>query len=163
LAASQSNPRNRSANMNNSASRRSVVDNFGVVLGGFVLLLIAMGMGGAAPAIRAQSAVVSLSGRVVDQSEATIPGAAVKILNPQTGFQRETRTKDDGSYTFPLLPPATYIVTASADGFAPAEIRNIVLNVNDERALRIQLKPGNINETIQVTSEAPLINESPAV
>src|SRR5262249_55078514 len=141
---------------------RGVADNFGPILCG-LLLLIFMEISNATTAVMAQSATASLSGRVIDQREAAITGAAGKILNPQTRFQRETRTNADGGYTFLLLPPARYVVTASADGFAPAEFRNIVLNVNDERSLRIQLKVGQVGDTVNVTDQAPLTNESPAV
>jgi len=54
-------------------------------------------------------------------------------------------------------------VRVQAQGFATLENRNVVLNVGDQKALQIQLKAGDVNATVQVTNEAPLINESPAV
>lgn len=39
----------------------------------------------------------------------------------------------------------------------------MVLNVGDQKALQIQLRAGNVNETVQVTGETPLMNDSPAV
>src|SRR5205807_9784786 len=42
-------------------------------------------------------------------------------------------------------------------------ISSVVLNVGDQKALEIQLKAGDVNATVQVVNEAPLINESPAV
>jgi hypothetical protein len=56
-----------------------------------------------------------------------------------------------------------YIVTTRRDGFAAVQFKNIVLNVGDQKALKIVLKAGDVSATVQVTSEAPLINESPAV
>jgi hypothetical protein len=44
-----------------------------------------------------------------------------------------------------------------------AEVKDLVLNVGDARALRIQMKVGDVKETVNITSEAPLLNESPAV
>src|SRR5260370_18484337 len=55
------------------------------------------------------------------------------------------------------------MLAASHNGFKVVEGRDIVLNVNDERSLRIQLKVGDVKEVVDVTGEAPLINESPAV
>ncbi len=43
------------------------------------------------------------------------------------------------------------------------EVRDVVLNVGDQKSLQIQLKAGDINAQVQVTNEAALINESPAV
>src|SRR6266540_2343718 len=112
---------------------------------------------------RGQSATATLSGTVEDQNGAVIPSASVAAINVGTALQRDTTTDSGGNYTFPLLPPGTYIVRVQAQGFATVENRNVVLNVGDQKALRIQLKAGNISEMIQVNADAPLVNESPAV
>ena len=111
----------------------------------------------------AQSATATLSGTVVDQNGAVVAGASITITNTATGLSRQTTTNDEGSFTVPLLQPSTYTVSAEREGFAPLRVENVVLNVGDQKALRIQLKAGDVNATVQVTSEAPLINESPAV
>lgn len=112
---------------------------------------------------QAQSATATLSGAVADQQGATVPGVSITLTNVDTGLEREATTNEAGSFTIPLLPPGKYNLTAQRDGFAPFEVRNIVLNVNDERSLRIQLNAGNIRVAVQVTSEPPLINDSAAV
>src|SRR5437868_513139 len=111
----------------------------------------------------AQSSTATLSGTVVDGNDNVVPEVKITVQNDATSRKREVASNNSGSFTVPLLPPGTYTVTALRDGFAPVKIANVVLNVNDDRSLKIQLKPGNINETVQVTSEAPLINESPSV
>ena len=111
----------------------------------------------------AQSATGTLSGTVVDPNGAAIPGANITITETATGIQRTATTNDDGHFTIPLLKPSTYTLLVAHDGFATAEVRDLVLNVSDQRALRIPLKTGDINETVNVTGEAPLINESPTV
>src|SRR5258708_1179228 len=115
------------------------------------------------PTALGQSASATLGGTVGDQNGAVIPGVNITIKNADTGIQRETTTKDDGSFTVSLLPPGKYIVRARRDGFAPVDFPNVVLNVGDQKALQIQLKAGDINATVQVVNEAPLLNESPAV
>src|SRR6266536_432447 len=92
---------------------------------------------------RGQSATATLSGTVEDQNGAVIPNASVAAINVGTALQRDTTTDSGGNYTFPLLPPGTYIVRVQAQGFATVENRNAVLNVGDQKALRIQLKAGN--------------------
>ena len=54
-------------------------------------------------------------------------------------------------------------MTVRRDGFAPIEVKNVVLNVGDQKALPIQLSAGDVNATVQVTRDASLISESPAV
>ncbi len=116
-----------------------------------------------APRALAQSAVASLSGTVEDPNGAVVPEATVTILNPSTGFTREATTNAAGNYTFPSLAPGSYTVTARSTGFASVEVKDVVLNVNDNRSLQIQLKVGDVGEVVQVTAEASLIDESPAV
>ena len=111
----------------------------------------------------AQSSNATLSCIVEDANGAVVPGAKVTVTNAATGLQRMGTTNEQGSLTVPLLPPSTYTVSVEAQGFAPAEVRNVVLNVGDQRALQIQLKAGNVSEMVQVNVDAPLINESPAV
>src|SRR5580700_199431 len=77
-----------------------------------------------------QSEVTSLRGTVFDAKGAVVAGATVAISNPATGFSRTTKTDDQGRYQFLQLPPATYVVTASAAGFATIRQANVELLVN---------------------------------
>ncbi len=111
----------------------------------------------------AQSTSATLSGTVEDQNGAVVPGATVTAENKSTGLKRQATTNDEGQFTIPLLPPSTYTVTAQAQGFSPVQVSNVVLNVGDNKSLQIPLKAGNVSETVQVTNDASLIDESPAV
>src|SRR5438552_6193533 len=126
------------------------------------LLLLALCAFASASAV-AQSATATLSGTVEDQNRAVVPAASVTAVNTGTTLERRTTTNSSGDYTIPLLPPGTYVVRVEAQGFAPVRVDNVVLNVGDQKALQIQLKAGDVNATVQVLNEAPLINESPAV
>src|SRR5262249_36491883 len=111
----------------------------------------------------AQSATATLSGTIVDQNDAFVPSVHITVRNVATSMPRDAATNDSGYFTVPLLSPGNYILTATHDGFKAVEVRDIVLNVGDERSLKIQLKVGNVTEVVDVTGESPLINESPAV
>src|SRR5262245_52259447 len=70
------------------------------------------------PAIAvAQTGTATVSGQISDSTGATIPGAAVKILNVGTGVERKTETNAAGLYTVELLQPGDYEVTAQKEGF----------------------------------------------
>ena len=111
----------------------------------------------------AQSATATLSGTVVDEQSNVVPDVKITLQNDATSRTRDVTSNDSGRFTMPLLPPGTYTLTARGGGFAPVKINNIVLNVNDERSLRIQLKVGSVGETVTVVSDAATVKEGGAV
>lgn len=113
--------------------------------------------------VHAQTTTATLTGTVEDENRAVVPGVSITVQNSATSLERQTTTSDTGSFLVPLLPPGTYTVTARRDGFTPVEVRNVVLNVGDRKALQIELQAGAVTASVQVSAEAPLVNESPAV
>lgn len=114
--------------------------------------------------VSAQSATATLSGTVMDQDGAVIPAVNVAVISIAQGFQRSTTTSDEGIFVVPLLPPGNYTVKAEHEGFTTAEVRDVILNVNDQRAIKISLTVGDLtSQTVQVLDTPPLIDESPAV
>src|SRR4249920_1634034 len=90
----------------------------------FALLIAAV----MAPSLMAQSLVSGdLTGTVTDPSGAVVPNAQVTAKNAATGATRTTTSNASGAYRFALLPPGTYSVAATAEGFSKAEIG---VNVN---------------------------------
>lgn len=110
-----------------------------------------------------QSATATLTGTVVDEVGAVVPGVAVSVINPATSLERTATTSDAGYFTVPLLPPGNYTLTARRDGFAPVRAENVVLNVGDQKTLQIQIKAGSISEMVKIISDTSLIDESPMV
>ena len=119
---------------------------------GLVILLNAM---------TASAQLATFSGTTVDERGAAIPEVSVTVSNVETGLQREATTGNEGYFIIPLLPPGRYTLTAQRQGFSTAEIRGIVLNVNDQSSLRVQLSVGQISESI-VVEGAPLIQTESA-
>ena len=114
--------------------------------------------------VHAQGATATLSGVVTDQTGAILPGAGIAVISIAQGFQRTSATNDEGIFVVPLLPPGNYTVKAEHEGFTPAEFRDVILNVNDQRTIKISLKVGNVaNQTVDVLDSPALIDESPAV
>ncbi len=114
--------------------------------------------------VHAQGATATLSGVVTDQTGAVLPGANIAVISIAQGFQRTAATNDEGIFVVPLLPPGNYTVKAEHEGFTPAEFREVILNVNDQRTIKIALKVGNVaNQTVDVLDSPALIDESPAV
>jgi outer membrane receptor protein involved in Fe transport len=122
-----------------------------------ILCLVIAGTGSASHAL-AQSSTATLSGTVADGNAAALPNTNITVVNADTGQKREVVSTSDGTFTIPLLPPGRYTVTAVRQGFSPTEIRDIVLNVNDQRTLHIQLQVGKLEETVVVRAEASQVD-----
>src|SRR2546426_9638346 len=73
------------------------------------------------PTVSAQSATATLSGAVVDQNGGVVPGVEITVINSATALERKATTNNDGLYSFPLLPPGSYTITARRDGFSPVK------------------------------------------
>jgi len=110
-----------------------------------------------------QASTASLSGTVTDEKGSVVPGATVSALNSATGQKRDTTTNESGQYFFSQLAPSTYRLTIISNGFSKTEVESLELNVSDQRTLNIQLKVGQVDATVQVVDEPPLIDESSSV
>jgi hypothetical protein len=97
-----------------------------------------------------------ISGVVTDTDEAVVPGATVTITNKDMGFNQTATTSGTGSYRFPLLQPGDYVAVTTAKGFATATQRATVL-LGKVTTLPIQLKLSAVTQTVEVTSELPLL------
>ena len=128
----------------------------------FCLLLLFLALHSTLISIQAQGTSATLSGTVMDQNGAVVPNVNITVINIGQGFQRTTTTSDEGTFVVPLLPPGTYIVKAEREGFSTSELRDVVLNVNDQVARNIRLSVGNISQTVLVEGGS-LIDQSPAV
>jgi hypothetical protein len=118
----------------------------------------------AANKVYAQGASATLSGVVIDENGAVISGANIAVISIAQGFQRTADTNEEGSFVVSLLPPGNYTVKAEHEGFTPAEVRDVVLNVNDQRTIKITLKVGKLaSQTVDVLDSPALIDESSAV
>ncbi len=106
----------------------------------------------------AQEGTSTLRGAIVDQSGAVVPGATVSVANQATGLNRRSATTtSNGEYVFTSLVPGLYRVTVEAQGFKKVTQEDVLLAVGETRELRISLEAGGVNETVNITMEAPII------
>jgi hypothetical protein len=96
-------------------------------------------------------------GTVTDPSGAVIGGASVTLTNEGTSASLSTTVGSDGGYKFTPVRIGSYRLTASSQGFQTTEQRNIAVNVGAAVVVNFVLKPGQVTETVQVESTAPLL------
>jgi Carboxypeptidase regulatory-like domain len=88
----------------------------------------------AVPAI-AQQTSGNISGRIVDQQGAIIPGATVTAANPATGLTRTVVSDAVGIYTLTGLPIGNYDLKVELAGFQPTLRKGVVVNVSQTVSL----------------------------
>ena len=118
---------------------------------------------GRPPETSAQSSTATLSGIVKDEKGAVIAGANLTLVSVDTGLKHETEGNADGYFVITSLRPGRYTLTVQHQGFSVAEDKNVVLNVNDYKSLRIELKVGQVKESVTVEGISLIQTESGAV
>src|SRR6266478_4509989 len=104
------------------------------------------------------TASATIQGTVTDKSGAVVSGAQVVAKNKGTDLQRTSTTSDTGYYRFELLPVGVYTVTVSKAGFASVSETMEIL-IGQMTTVNAELKPGATSEIIEVTGEAPLVDQ----
>jgi hypothetical protein len=106
---------------------------------GSFLLLCAFALLGSAE-LSAQTTTGLIRGRVVDDTGAPTAGADVQLLNRQTGVQRSTITRPDGTYALVGVQPATYELSVNMIGYSAAA-QEIRLLIGQTLTVDIRLTP----------------------
>ena len=125
-----------------------------LVGGAVVLLILAMA---ALPAY-AQEQSGSIQGTIKDAQGGVLPGVTVEVKNQATGSVQTTVTDGSGTYRFPALPPGRYDISATLQGFGPGKNPNVVLPLGQVLTINLTMPLAGVTETVQVTSESPLID-----
>jgi len=114
------------------------------------------------PRLCAQVNTATVSGAVKDSNGAMVPGAKIVATQKSTNMVFAAASNEKGEYTLPFLPPGTYLLTVTADGFSKYESRDLALSVGDHPTIDVALKPGTALETVVVTAEVPLLGTADA-
>jgi hypothetical protein len=111
----------------------------------------------AAPAA-AQEQRASIEGTVKDNTGAVLPGVTVDAKNLSQGGVASAVSDAGGFFRFPSLAPGAYEVTAKLSGFTPKTFSRVELTLGQTKVLDVALGVSGLSETVQVTSEQPLID-----
>jgi len=111
----------------------------------------------AAPAA-AQEQRASIEGTVKDNTGAVLPGVTVDAKNLSQGGVASAVSDAGGYFRFPSLAPGAYEVTAKLSGFTPKTFSRVELTLGQTKVLDMALGVSGLSETVQVTSEQPLID-----
>src|ERR1700741_4481057 len=85
----------------------------------------------------AQTTYGLIEGRITDATGGALPGAAITVTQPTTGFVRTVATNNLGLYRVLNLRPAEYDVTVELSGFAKATRRSVRIDVGQAVVLNL--------------------------
>ncbi len=124
------------------------------LLSGLLLVVLAAMLCGP---IRAQEVTAAINGVVTDPSGAAVAGAKVTAKDLDRGITYPTTTGTDGAYNLPRLHVGNYELRVENPGFQTAVQSPIVLQLNQVAKINFQLQVGNVNQTVEVTTTAPIL------
>src|SRR5215472_11564483 len=131
--------------------------NFMKLISILVCLCVCMLIGSGVTLAQGVGTSGSVTGTVTDSSGAVITNATVTATDAQRGIKRTSSTDTAGRYEITGLPPAAYNISAEHDGFQTEIRKNVVLNVGGTLSLDFSLQVSQVSSTIEVTTEAPLV------
>jgi hypothetical protein len=107
----------------------------------------------------AQRLTGTIRGTVRDSGGEILPGATVEIQSPDLiGGAQADVSSASGVFLFSALPPGTYQVTVSLEGFQSLKREDIVVSVGRTVTLDVVLQQATVEETITVIGESPVID-----
>jgi hypothetical protein len=117
-----------------------------------VLVILSCGL------LSAQTYQGRIEGTITDASGAVLAQAQVTVTNTGTNVSRRLVTNGAGAFVAPDLEPGTYVVSAEVPGFKKSQSEPLVLEVGRNVRVDMQLQPGAINETVDVSAEQTLVD-----
>src|ERR1700675_2904969 len=100
----------------------------------------------------------AIVGQVSDASGAAVPGATVTVTHKETGLRRSASTDNSGRFNFPQLKPGAYSVKVEVEGFEPLQNDAVSAALGQKQTVDFRLKIAQSNQTVEISSEAPILN-----
>ena len=109
-----------------------------------------------------QAVSATLLGTVTDSSGAVVANSKITVTEITTGVNHAAQTNESGNYTLPNVPPGRYEVTVESAGFKKETRKDILVQVDSTTRVDVQLQPGNVTETVEVTGAPPQLQTDSA-
>ncbi len=121
------------------------------------LLFLSMALAGAVQSAWSQEVTAAIVGTVVDSSGAPIKGAKVTANDVERGTVYLGETNDSGAYNINRIPVGNYELKVTAPGFQTSVHPAFTLVLNQTARVDVQMKVGQVTQTVEVTGAAPIL------
>ena len=105
----------------------------------------------------------TIGGLVTDITGAVIVNATVTLTDLERNQSTVAQTNDGGLFSFPNLVAGNYQVSVEQEGFKTGVSDIVVITTNDNVRVDIAMEIGDVTETVEVTTAAPLIQTEQTV
>src|ERR1700733_1663365 len=99
----------------------------------------------------------TITGVVQDSSGAVIPNASISLTNVDTGLVLQAKSNGSGLFTFSPIKIGAYSISVTAPGFQTFTQENLRVDVGARVNVPISLQPGQVSETVTVSTAPPLL------
>lgn len=94
---------------------------------------------------------------VVDPQGSVIPGAKLQLTDVATGQLRSAETQSGGTYSFVNLPPGSYKLTVTQEGFRQSAF-DVTVQATKTTDVEAKLELGEVTQVIEVGSVTPVVD-----
>ena len=101
----------------------------------------------------AQTERGTITGVVMDSTKAAVPGVSVKVINTGTNVATTVVSSESGSYSAANLPPGTYRIEATLQGFQTSNVEGVILNAGTTARVDVTLNLGSVTESVNVVAD----------
>ena len=127
----------------------------------FVAFAVALAIAALPATVFAQQTESRITGLVLDDSKAAMPGVTITVTSKGTGAARTAVTGGEGEYTVTNLGPGSYTVAFELSGFAN-QSRDVVLGVGQHETVDVTMAVASLQEAVTVSAESNVIDLSSA-
>ncbi len=113
-------------------------------------------------AASAQTERGTITGVVMDSSKAAVPGASIAVINTGTNAASNVVSSESGTYSATNLPPGTYRIEATLQGFQTSKVEGVILNAGTTARVDVTLSLGSVSESVLVVAENAVVQTEDA-
>jgi hypothetical protein len=106
----------------------------------------------------AQEFAGSIYGRIVDPSNALVPGVSITVEGGAIQGQRTAQSEANGSYRLLYLPPGEYRVTYQKSKFKKIVYEGAKVEVSKTTTMNVTMQLADAEVTVIVTGSSPIVD-----